>query len=465
MDKRLLVVDDSEDVAALIEAHFSALGYYVDTVGSGRTALEYLGHGFEGVVLLDFKLPDVEGFVLLEQILDTVQDCKVIMITAHGDIGMAMEAVNSKGAFYVHSKAEESFKDRLAATVVRAFEALALERTVKTLQGQMESQYSFSSIVTQSRQMQVIFRMLEKVVESKIAVLIQGESGTGKELIARAIHYNGPRHKEPFVAINCAGIPDTLLESELFGYEKGAFTGAYSRKTGKFEAAHRGTLFLDEIGEMNLPLQAKILRILQEKSFERLGGNESVEVDVRIISATNRDLEKDVRDGRFREDLYYRLAVFPIVVPPLRDRREDIPILAQHFTLKFAAEENKPILGLSQRALDRLSAFDFPGNVRQLENAISHAVVVCNSAYLDVNDLPPYLRRTARPAIGAFTVGEAPPFSPDGSAEFMSLSTIEEMAIKNAIQACNGNMSRAARMLGISRATIYRKYKGKEESQ
>jgi len=450
----------------MLEANFLAQKYHVLVVGTGKAALEELAQGFDGVVLLDFRLPDVDGLSLLDRIAEVAPGTKVIMITAHGSIGMAMEAVGKKGAFYVHSKAEDAFVERLSATVAHAFDTLRLERRLKTLEGQIESRYSFSSIVTQSRLMHAIFRTLENVVESKIAVLIMGESGTGKELVARALHYNGPRASEPFIAINCAGIPDTLLESELFGYEKGAFTGAYARKTGKFEAANRGTVFLDEIGEMNLALQSKLLRVLQEKSFERLGGNEQIQVDVRILSATNRDLEKEVANGKFREDLYYRLSVFPIHIPPLRDRREDIPVLAQHFILKFAAEEGKEISGLTQRALDRLMAFNFPGNVRQIENAISHAVVVSKGPRIDIADLPPYLRHPTKAAADSVpNFFDSAAAAADGTPSILPLDAVEEMAIQNAISACNGNVSLAAKLLGISRATIYRKTKQQEESQ
>lgn len=454
MDQRLLVIDDSEELAEMIADHFGELGYAVDVAYTGRDALGHMSRGFCGVVLLDYRLPDIDGLELLDKMAELSVTVKVIMITAHASIGVAMEAVQSKGAFYVHSKSEDSLLERLTGTVTNAFTQLNLEEKLQSLENQIGSRYSFASIVTQSRQMQAIFRTLEHVVESKVAVLVQGESGTGKELIAKAIHYNSPRSKEPFVAINCAGIPDTLLESELLGYEKGAFTGAYARKKGKFEVAHKGTLFLDEIGEMNLALQSKILRVLQERSFERIGGNETISVDVRIISATNKDLEKEVAEARFREDLYYRLSVFPIHLPPLRERREDVPMLARHFVDKFAEEEGKEISGFTQRSLDRLVSFDYPGNVRQLENIISHAAVVCTGPKIDLPDLPPYLRKGAGGSEAlAFLDGHL-----DGAAApVRPLKVVEEMAIRNALSACQNNVSLAARLLGVSRATIYRK--------
>jgi DNA-binding NtrC family response regulator len=460
MDKRrVLIVDDSPDIVEMLADYLGGQGNTILKAYTAGEALPVLSGGFWGVVILDFKLPDMDGLDLLGKITEAAPDTRVIMITGHGSIGMAVEAIQNRGAFYVHSKGEDSFVERLAGTVGNAFKDLDLTRKLRTITDSMGSKYSLSKIVAQSRRMQLIFRAIEDVMDSKVSVLIQGESGTGKELIARAIHYNGPRREEPFVAINCAGIPDTLLESELFGYEKGAFTGAYARKIGKFEMANKGTLFLDEIAEMNLPLQAKILRVLQEKSFERLGGNEVIHVDVRIISATNRNPEQEVAKGAFREDLYYRLAVFPVQLPPLRERPEDIAILAQHFLDKFNAEERKEIKGFTQRAQDRLFAFRYPGNVRQLENIVSHAVVVCKGNRIDLPDLPSYLR----PA-GDLLDAPASPAGPAANGQFpfpqvgiMPLDKLERLAISSAVEACGGNISMAARLLGISRATMYRK--------
>ena len=488
MLRQILVVDDSPALVEMIVDHFEEQGYQVDSAGRGSEALKKLSRGFEGIVLLDFKLPDVDGLELLDSISVTSPNCRTIMITAHGSIGMAVEAVQNRGAFYVHSKSEDSFLERLTGTVGNAFTQLELVRKLESLESHLGSRYSFASIITQSRLMQTIFRQLDNVIDSKVTVLVQGESGTGKELIARAIHYNGPRKQEAFVAINCAGIPDTLLESELFGYEKGAFTGAYGRKTGKFEQANKGTVFLDEIGEMNLALQAKILRVLQEKSFERLGGNDTVHVDVRIVSATNKDLEAAVHNGSFREDLYYRLAVFPIDLPPLRERREDIPILAGHFLQRFRKEEGKAVDGFTQRVMDRLVGFNYPGNVRQLENIISHAVVVVSGSKVDLPDLPAYLRKweqpgtnpasergygedEANPGLGFAKLPGGPGVPPVSAAmggagrPIITLKQLEIIAIKQAVEACNGNVSRAARMLDISRATIYRKLRELEEEQ
>ncbi len=462
--RQLLVVDDAPAIVEMVTDHFEAQGYLVDSATSGREAVARLMEGFDGLVLLDFKLPDVEGLELLDRVRDLAPHSDVIMITAHGSIGMAVEAVQNRGAFYVHSKSEEGFLEKLSGTVGNAFRQLDTSARLRSLESQMGSRYSFANIITQSPRMEAIFRTLQNVVESKVTVLVQGESGTGKELVAKAIHFNGPRREQPFIAINCAGIPDTLLESELFGYEKGAFTGAYARKAGTFEQAHKGTLFLDEIGEMNLALQAKILRVLQEKSFERLGGRDTINVDVRIVSATNRDLNAAVQSGEFREDLYYRLSVFPIDLPPLRHRMEDIEILAEHFLQRFSQEENKQIEGFTPRAMERLGSFHYPGNVRQLENIVAHAVVVAAGTKIDSVDLPPYLRTGEFRALGRAE-------SPDSgtsledllSRRVLPLHRLEALAIRKAIEACNGNVSLASRMLEISRATIYRKLKEVEE--
>lgn len=466
MERHVLIVDDEPSIVELLSFHLQEHKYIVSSANSGREALALLQDGFEGIVILDFKLPDIDGLELLNHISALHLRVAVIMVTGHGGIGMALEAITQRGAFYVHAKNEESFTEKLLTSVANAFDKLHLQTQLRRLEGQIGSQYSFAAIVTQSKQMKAIFRTLEHVIDSKVAVCIMGESGTGKELIARAIHFNGPRRQEPFVAINCAGIPESLLESELFGYEKGAFTGAVSRKPGKFEQASRGTIFLDEIGEMELALQAKLLRVLQEKSFQRLGGNETIHVDVRILSATNKNLEKEVANNRFREDLYYRLAVFPVHLPPLRERPEDIPLLADHFLRKFAKDEDKVVEGFTPRALQRLMEFDYPGNVRQLENIISHTVVVTSGPRIDISDMPRYLWADQRSTLRIEPNSTSPttsPFFPDPNT-ILPLEDLEEMAIERAITICKGNLSEAAQRLGISRATLYRRRKTPDQA-
>jgi two-component system response regulator HydG len=382
----------------------------------------------------------------------------VIILTAFGSFEKAIEATRDGGAFYFHQKNAKDF-EQLFATGSNAFRKLELERTVRNLQIQRGGRDAFDNVVTRSPEMKSMFRRLEQVVDSRLTVAIQGESGTGKELVARAIHENSPRAKKPFVAVNCAGIPSTLLESEMFGYEKGAFTGAQSRRAGKFEAADRGTLFLDEVGEMEPALQAKLLRVLQERSFERVGGNEPIHVDVRIITATNKDLAAEVRAGRFRQDLFYRLSVFPVRIPPLRERPEDVSVLAMHFLGKVASEEGRKVKGLTPGAMKRLVSYDYPGNVRQLENAISHAVVVAQGELVDEADLPAYLLGLEGDGLSVPRAlgSQFPGFLPLD--RILPLARVEELVIRDALLKTRNNVSRAARELGISRVTLIRKRK------
>jgi transcriptional regulator with PAS, ATPase and Fis domain len=313
----------------------------------------------------------------------------------------------------------------------------------------LRSKYQFKNIIGQSGKMQEVFRALEKVVNSNVTVLIQGESGTGKELIARAIHYHSPtRGSKPFVAVNCSALPESLLESELFGHEKGSFTGATGRRVGKFEVASGGSIFLDEIGLMTQATQAKVLRILQEREFERVGGNEMVKVDVRVISATNKDLEEAIKTGEFREDLYYRISVFPIKLPPLRERKEDIPLLAAHFLDKYAKQENKELEGVAPDALELLMAYNWPGNVRELENCIERAVVLASTREITPKDLPNSVR----------SIGEKKIYESDNTLSSW-IEKLEEDALRNALLENGGNISQTAKKLGIGRATIYRKAK------
>ena len=458
-EKRILIVDDVPEVTRLLNYNLSKAGYRVDSASTGEEALEYLRAGFHGLVLVDLRLPDCNGLDLFNEIKQIAPDNLVIIITAHGTIDIAIRAIQA-GAFDFITKTE-NIVERLFVATQNAFRQMELDSKVRTLTSEMGSRFTFDQIVTNAREMKHLFKTLEHVIESKVTVLIEGESGTGKEVIARAIHYNGPRKEEPFVPINCAGIPDTLLESELFGYEKGAFTGAVGRKRGKFELADRGTIFLDEIGEMNPNLQSKILRVIQERQFERLGGTESISVDVRIVSATNRDLLDEVKKGNFREDLYYRLSVFQVNLPPLRDREGDVPLLTQHFIKKFAKEEQKPVRRIAPDALALLSAHRFPGNVRQLENVISHAIVVSETDTVEIDDLPQSFVNEAweRQSTGA------PPGTLETRLETLirspervpRLKDVEAAIIRRAIELYDNNVAAAAKRLGISRATLYRR--------
>jgi len=462
--RSILVVDDEEEIRNMLSDSLEAAGYTVTLAGSGRELEEAMETGFHGVVLLDVQLPDANGLELLQRLNLAQSDNKVIIVTAHGSIGMAMTAMFEHGAFYVHSKLEEGFLTRLGVSVKNAFKEMELGSQIRHLQGLLEQDSLNHEIVSVSPKMQRILQLIQHVTDSRVSVLIYGESGTGKELVARAIHSNGPRRDKPFVALNCAGIPETLLESELFGYEKGAFTGAYARKMGRFEQAHLGTMFLDEIGELSPGLQAKLLRVLQEQEFERVGGTERIRVDVRVLSATNRHLVDLVKKERFREDLYYRLAVFPIEIPPLRERPEDIPILSKHFLQKYTAAENKDIKDISREAMSLILEHRYPGNVRQLENAVAHAVVVCQGDNIERGDLPRFLRDTGAggddgPGIGAEGVQNLVAKIIRSRTDVPPMATVEDALIRRALDVHDGNISAAAKTLGIDRTTLHRRLK------
>ncbi|HOU55032.1 MAG TPA: sigma-54 dependent transcriptional regulator [Myxococcota bacterium] len=464
---KILVVDDNASMRTALQSNLTSQDYEVLLASTGMEAIEAVEAGFDGVILLDLQLPDLNGLEVFRRIQGISSETPVIFITASTNMDVAVEAIR-QGGFDFLSKGKDFFA-RLPVSVKNAAERLRLKQQVTTLQGRY--QRPFSRILTQSSRMMRVVSTLESIVNSTAAVLIEGESGTGKEVIARAIHQEGNRRSRPFIAVNCAGIPETLLESEMFGYEKGAFTGATSRRIGKFEAADGGTLFLDEVGELPRALQAKLLRVLQDHAFQRVGGTETIQVDVRILSATNRDLRKAVANGEFRDDLYYRLAVFPVRLPPLRERPEDIPLLAHHFLVRFREEEKKTILGLSPEAIDLLLQHPFPGNVRELENVIRHAIIVADGPELQPQDIRMALRlgpgedesprqgplttRRTIPSGGALEESLAALF-PD-EASLVPLDLLEEAYLRQALAATGGNTSRAARALKVGRTTIYRR--------
>ena len=391
MEHRVLIVDDLPEYADLIRLQLRRLGFTTQMAHSGAQAMKIVQAGFLGIIVLDVMLPDVEGLELLNRIQEITRESPIIIITAHGTIDLATEAIK-QGAYDFILK--ENLGDRLELSVKNAARALELSTRVEHLSAELQQRSGFHNIISQSAKMTRIFETLRQVVDSNVSVLIQGESGTGKELVARAIHFSSNRARGPFIAINCAGIPSSLLESELFGYEKGAFTGADQSRVGKFEAANGGTIFLDEIAEMDLNLQSKLLRVVQEREVQPLGSNESRPLDIRVLSATNRELLVEAEEKRFREDLYYRLAVFPITLPPLRERREDIIVLAQHFIKRIVEEEpNKSARKLSKKALEALDRYHFPGNVRELENVISHAMVTATGSHIQIEDLPVQILR------------------------------------------------------------------------
>ena len=465
-ERRVLIVDDEPILARLLEYTLQREGCAIQVAGTARAARAIVESGFDGVVLLDVKLPDGSGLDLVEPILGSAPDCRIIVMTAHGSIDAAIEATR-KGAYDFLTKTDD-LAGRVSVSVKNAFRDRDMAYRVSALEEEVAGREGFGAIVARSPQMMRVFETLRHTFDSKVTVLVQGESGTGKELVARAVHNGGPRRSRPFVAINCAGIPDTLLESELFGYERGAFTGAVTMKKGRFEVADGGTIFLDEIGEMPMHLQSKILRTLETRQIDRVGGTEPVSVDVRIISATHRDLEQMVAEGQFREDLYYRLAVFPVHLPALKERDGDVPLLAMHFMRRFATEEGKTIHSVAPGAMQTLETYGFPGNVRELENVIRRAVVVCPGPQITMAHLPRSVIDATR-HLRLSREREASPLSSDMSLErafellfqraeeLPSAEAVETELIRRAMRLLDGQVLQVAKALGLSRATLYRR--------
>ncbi|MBI2369468.1 MAG: sigma-54-dependent Fis family transcriptional regulator [Deltaproteobacteria bacterium] len=439
----VLVVDDEKSQRDILKVILEAEGYDVECAASGREVLQLCRKSPFDLVLTDLRMPDVDGMALLRELVQENPYNCVIIMTAHGTIDSAVEAMR-QGAFDYLTKPLET--DELLITVGRAFERIALVRENRHLHQQLKERFSFENLLGQHGKMQEVFRIIAKVARTDSTVLICGESGTGKELVARAIHFNGRRRDKPFSAISCAAIPEPLLESELFGYEKGAFTGAYTRRIGLIESTAGGTLFLDEIVEMSVGMQAKILRVLQERELRRVGGREDVKVDVRIIAATNRDLHHEMQQGRFREDLYYRLNVVAIVLPPLRERLTDIPLLATHFIEKYRRETGKPIEGIAPEALQLLMRYAWPGNVRQLEASIESAIALCDEKVITPEHLPQEVRQALVPAQG-LPLFALPP-------EGLSLRDLERDLVRQALARGGGNISQGARLLGMPRKTF-----------
>lgn len=451
----ILVIDDEKSQREILKTILEDEGYFVYAAGSGREALELFSTTTPDLILTDLKIPDIDGMSLLNSFTRELNSSPVIIMTAYGTINSAVEAMR-KGAFDYLTKPLE--RDELLITVKRAFEKINLEKENRVLRRELEERFRIDGIVGSHGSMQEIFKIIKKVSNSNSTVLIYGESGTGKELVAKAIHYNSPRRKRPFLAINCASIPETLLDSELFGFEAGAFTGATGRKIGLFEAANGSTLFLDEIGDLSPDMQAKILRVLQEREIRRLGSRDNIKIDVRIISATNKDLEAEMRKGRFREDLFYRLQVIAIKIPPLRERYTDIPELVTHFIEKNKRLLNKDIKGISEEALRILMAYSWPGNVRQLESVIERAVLLTDGKWILPEDLPVEVRN---PII---TSGKLEFEIPD---EGISLEELEKRLILKAMEKSGGVITKAAKLLGMSFRTLqYRleKFDLKKES-
>ncbi|MCZ7608959.1 MAG: sigma-54 dependent transcriptional regulator [Ignavibacterium sp.] len=453
MEKLIFIVDDEQAISKLLSYWAKdKWRYQVETFANAEDALKNLSKKPDAV-LLDIMLPGMDGIETLKRIKQFDENMPVIMLSAQGSIEVAVESLRF-GAFDYFTKPIDQQKLELA--IKNAIRNYDLTRELQNLKENVKKEYSFDNIISSDGKMQDVFKLVTKVLHNDITVLIYGESGTGKELIARAIHYNGERKDKPFVVVNCASIPRELLESELFGHEKGSFTGAHQRKLGKFELAKGGTIFLDEVGELEMLLQAKLLRVIQQKEFERVGGTELIKTDVRIISATNRDLKKAVENKEFREDLYYRLNSFPISIPPLRFRKSDILVLAEHFIQKFSLKLQKNVKGFSKRALKLIYEYNWPGNVREMENTIERCMIITDKDMIDVEDLPAHLRTGESSGSIEYT---GPLFSDETVIPFEKL---KEEAIRHALNITNGNIVEAAKRLQLGRATIYRlmdKYK------
>jgi two-component system response regulator PilR (NtrC family) len=451
----ILICDDERSICEMLDITLRREGYKVETVNSGEAGQRKLDSALYDVVITDIKMPNIDGIEVLRHAHKVSPDSAVILITAVDDYEAAVEAVKAGGAADYIRKSP-AMVDEIKLAIRRALEKVALSRQNFALKRDAATRNSVENIVGNSPAIERLKHTIRTVASTQSTVLIYGESGTGKELVARAVHSCSPRAAEPFVSINCGAFPETLLESELFGYVKGAFTGANQNKSGLFEVADRGTVFLDEIGEMNLSMQVKLLRVLQERCVRPVGGTDEVAIDVRVIAATNRDLERQVAENTFREDLYYRLNVIPVTVPPLRERREDVPLLVNHFVKKYAKSAGRDIAQVSPKSFNLLSTYEWPGNVRQLENTIERAVALETGQTLNVQ-LPVERPRARAAAAGVGTDTNAVTTSvpagavlPEGMDMEKYVAEIERSLLKSALQQSSGVQTRAADVLRIS---------------
>lgn len=437
----LLIIDDEKNIREGLAANFEMDGYNVKLAENGKQGLEFLAKGDIDLVITDLRMPGISGEEVLRKVTTETPGVPVIVLTGHGSIDSAVDAMRN-GAYDFLTKPLNL--DQLSLIVKRALEARELSLQHKQLKNEVEKEHVLDNIIGKSAEMQKVFEMIKKVSASKASVLITGESGVGKEVVADAIHNLSPRKKHQCIKVHCAALSETLLESELFGHEKGAFTGADSLVKGRFELAHESSIFLDEIGEINQSVQIKILRVLQERAFERVGGQETINVDVRIIAATNRNLEDEVKKGTFREDLYYRLNVIHIHVPALRERKDDIPLLISKFLEEFSAENGKTIKGISPQAKSAIYNYNWPGNIRELRNCIESAVVLCGADEIQLEDLPPAVSKAGT---------EKAIIVPAN----LTLDEAEKIIILQTLAANKNNKSKTAELLGIGRKTLHRK--------
>ncbi|MBI5778828.1 MAG: sigma-54-dependent Fis family transcriptional regulator [Planctomycetes bacterium] len=442
---KILVVDDEEVIRNSLAEWLTDTGYESLTAADGPQALNIIKDADIDIMLADLKMPGMDGMQLMKQAQEINPDLSVIIMTAYGTIASAIDAIKAGAYDYL----EKPFcPERVEVIINNIMAHKNVVRENIALKKELSRKYQFEELVGKSPKMQAVFELIKTVAKSNATVLILGETGTGKELVARAVHAESLRHKGPFVSLNCAALPESLLESELFGHEKGSFTGAIAQKKGKFELAHGGTIFLDEIGDISPNVQVHLLRVLQEKELNRVGGNEIVKVDVRVVTSTNRDLKKRVEEGTFREDLFYRLNVVPVYVPPLRERPDDIPILARYFLKKFNTENNKNIRDFSPEVMDYFMKHTWTGNVRELENAIEYSVVLCRNDIVKPEHLPPLLkdRRICEPP-------------PSANSDKTSLKDAEKKQIIKVLDENKWNYTRTAKTLGISRSTLHNKLK------
>jgi DNA-binding NtrC family response regulator len=450
--KHLLIVDDEPALREAIAERLADHGFVVEQAENGEQALQRLADFAFDILLTDLRLPGIDGRRVLDAALERYPEIIAIVITGYGTVKDAVEAIKQGAADFITKPFQF---DALLHVLRSALEQRRLKSENAYLRAQLDNRYRIDGLVGRSRAMRDLFQLLETVAATSSTVLVTGETGTGKELAARAIHHTSPRRAHRFVALNCSAIPETLLEAELFGHVRGAFTGAVGNRQGRLEQAHRGTLFLDEVGTMSPALQAKLLRVLQEREFERVGDSHTIKIDVRVIAATHSDLAKMVSEGSFREDLFYRLNVIPVQLPPLRDRREDIPLLVQHFLQKLAADSGQPVVTVSQEATRRLMAYQWPGNVRQLENAVERALAFSHGRpQIDVQDLAPEIQHEPSPADADAT------WFPDDGLDFEQyIEGIELSLIRRSLERTNGNKRQAAKLLNLKRTTLIEKLK------
>ncbi len=454
MKPRILVIDDEKNIRDIFSLLLGDHGYLVETAENGRDGIAKAKTAEPDVILLDMHLPDVPGMEVLARIKESAPGTGIIIITAYGTIQSAVEATKLGAYAYLEKPIDN---EELLLNVARILEVRNLRREVETLRSELTSRYRFANIIGMSGRMNSVFQLMEKFCRVDGTVLITGESGTGKELVARAIHFASPRQDGPFVVVNCGAVPRDLIESEFFGHVKGAFTDARTEKTGKFELAHHGTIFLDEVGELSQDAQVKLLRAIGEREIIKVGGSVTIPIDVRVIAATNKNLEEQVRRGAFREDLYFRLAVLSLRLPPLRERLEDIPALCEHFIRKYTSELNKTVSGITAPALARLSAYAWPGNVRELENVIYEAMVMIEEGWLDEPALPLRLRSAGMTAENnGDPLRPRPPRFLKEAVQGVAEQTEKEL-IAEALRQAGGNRTRAAAILGISRKTLFNK--------